>query len=371
MTTRAQSGYLVLADISGYTSFLAGTELEHAQEILGELLEVIVTSLAPTLTLSKLEGDAVFAYAPEARLARGELLLEIVEATYLAFKNRVENVHRHTTCECAACRAIPTLDLKFLAHYGHYILQSVAGRQEVVGSDVNLAHRLLKNHVAETTGWRAYALFTGACIAQMGVPATAMHAQVETYEHLGEIPTYSRDLAARYRELLAARQVVVAPQDADATLTHDFPAPPAVVWDWLTDPQKRTIWQTPRHATWRAGTRPEGGLGVGARNHCAHGKTRVVEEILDWRPFEYYTSLEVVQSKPPAQLTSTSRLEPIAGGTRLHYTAQTPMPLPRWLVRPVCRMILLRVNKLEALWASLDRCLVDAQAREVAAAEAG
>ena len=26
--------------------------------------------------------------------------------------------------------------------------------------DVNLIHRLLKNHVAEATGWRAYAMFT-------------------------------------------------------------------------------------------------------------------------------------------------------------------------------------------------------------------
>ena len=37
-----QHGYLLLADISGYTSFVAGTELEYSQDILSELLEVII-----------------------------------------------------------------------------------------------------------------------------------------------------------------------------------------------------------------------------------------------------------------------------------------------------------------------------------------
>ncbi len=33
-----QHGYLLLADISGYTSYVATTELTHSQEILTELL---------------------------------------------------------------------------------------------------------------------------------------------------------------------------------------------------------------------------------------------------------------------------------------------------------------------------------------------
>jgi hypothetical protein len=55
------TGYLVLADISGYTHYLAGVELDHAHEVLTELLETIVGSFRALLTISKLEGDAVFA----------------------------------------------------------------------------------------------------------------------------------------------------------------------------------------------------------------------------------------------------------------------------------------------------------------------
>ena len=133
MEIKTQHGYLVLADISGYTSYLAGTELEHAHEILTDLLEIIVDHFRSVLTISKLEGDAVFAHAPEARLARGETLLELIEATYVAFRDGVEAARRRTTCECNACRAIPSLDLKFLLHHGDYILQNVSGIAELVG----------------------------------------------------------------------------------------------------------------------------------------------------------------------------------------------------------------------------------------------
>ena len=42
MSTVTQHGYLVIADISGYTSFVAKTELEHSHEILSELLGLLV-----------------------------------------------------------------------------------------------------------------------------------------------------------------------------------------------------------------------------------------------------------------------------------------------------------------------------------------
>src|SRR5574338_1601031 len=144
--TPIEHGYLVLADISGYTSFLMQTELDHAQEILSDLLETIVRRFQTLLTLHKLEGDAVFAYAPESRIIRGETLLEMIEAAYVDFRERLHNVRRHTTCTCRACQNIPILDLKFMVHHGDYILQDIGGVRELAGSDVNLVHRLMKNH---------------------------------------------------------------------------------------------------------------------------------------------------------------------------------------------------------------------------------
>ncbi len=42
MDYKTQHGYLILADISGYSSFVAKSELEHAHDILSELLELIL-----------------------------------------------------------------------------------------------------------------------------------------------------------------------------------------------------------------------------------------------------------------------------------------------------------------------------------------
>src|SRR5215211_4864962 len=154
-----QQGFFLIADISGYTSYIAATELEHAQDILSELLELIVSRFQVSMKIHKLEGDAVFAYTPASTFQRGEALFELIESTYVAFRSRREAARRRTTCTCNACRNIPNLDLKFIAHYGDYFVQDVMGTKELVGSDVNLVHRLLKNHVHESTGWSAYALF--------------------------------------------------------------------------------------------------------------------------------------------------------------------------------------------------------------------
>src|SRR6266545_7896079 len=170
-----QQGYLLLADISGYTSYVASTELTHSQEILSELLELIVSRFKEWMTIHKLEGDAVFAYTPESKIERGETLFELIESTYVAFRDKREAARRRTTCTCNACRNIPNLDLKFIAHYGEYFVQDVMGARELVGSDVNLIHRLLKNHVTESTGWKAYALFTEQSLNHLNLRPEGLH----------------------------------------------------------------------------------------------------------------------------------------------------------------------------------------------------
>jgi hypothetical protein len=337
MDAKIQHGYLVLADISGYTAYLAGTELEHAHEILTELLELIVERFKITLTLAKLEGDAVFAYVPEARISRGESLLELIESTYIAFRDRREAAHRRTTCTCQACRNIPTLDLKFLLHFGDYILQNVSGITELAGSDVNLIHRLLKNHVSEATGWRAYALFTAVGLQHLGVQPEDLYTQAEAYEHLGEVTTYSQDLHARYDALVAARRVFITPAESDLVIVQDLPASPQVVWDWINDPFKRIQWDDLDEV--RPILRLRGRDGAGARNHCVHGKTISVEDVLDWRPFDYFT---VRICRQGICANRTCHLVPLESGqgTRLSTNFFMESFLPAWLTRRLARPFL-------------------------------
>src|SRR6266498_3239339 len=109
MERKTQSGYLVLADISGYTSFVAQTEIEHTGLACSYLLETIVEELDDLLSIAKLEGDAVFAYVEESKLEDCKRLLALTAQTYLASRARPYALYEQTTCPCKACKALPTL----------------------------------------------------------------------------------------------------------------------------------------------------------------------------------------------------------------------------------------------------------------------
>ena len=329
MSTITQHGYFVIADISGYTSFVANTELEHSHEILTELLELLVDKFQPLMTISKLEGDAVFAYAPESIFTRGETLLEFMESIYVAFRDKQLSVRRKTTCTCSACQNIPSLDLKFIAHHGDFIVQNIANTRELVGSDVNMIHRLAKNHVSEATGWRAYMMLTEQCLDHLHLSLEDTHIQMEDYEHLGEIKTYNIDLHKRYQEITDSRHIMIEEKDADVVIRVDFPTPPAVTWEWIQDPLKRNLW-VDKHRTYLVGERPKGRAGKGASNHCAHGKSVSTDITLDWRPFEYSTTDSYSNGKKV--VSETIRFEALPnGGTRLHDMMRFYMPLPSFL----------------------------------------
>jgi len=333
MESGISRGYLVLVDITGFTSFVATSELDHSKAILGEIFNLILRRFTPRLTLAEIEGDAVFAFAPEHQLPRGETLLEIIEATYVDFRDKQRSMTRMATCTCTACQMTGQLDLKFITHYGDFVLQDVAGKQKPLGSSVNLLHRLAKNKLGEVTGWRGYALFTDASLIRMDVHPLNVHAHTETYEHLGDVNAFSVNLADRYKELTEERTVILARGEADVVLSREFPVSPGVLWEWLNDPKKRTKWM--RGSAWHERTRPQGRTGRGATNHCSNSDA--IEYILDWRPFLYYT-VEIV--KKPLRIRMSSTLEPVPGGTRLTWCARLNGSLPRWILRGICRLFI-------------------------------
>src|SRR4029078_3542411 len=139
MLSQSEPACLVIADITGYTSYLAGVELDHAQDILAALIDTVVASLRPTFRLAKLEGDAAFTYAL-AETVDGSALIDTIERTYLPFPRPLRDTGQASVCDCNACPRMPSLDLKVLAHHGTILRQRVAGREELVGTPVLGAH---------------------------------------------------------------------------------------------------------------------------------------------------------------------------------------------------------------------------------------
>ena len=200
---RRADGPLILADIGGYTSFLRIVQVAHADDAFADgnvpdayafvssLLDGIVGKLVPPFTLSKLEGDAVFAYADaDGGLPRGDALLDCIDACYAEFQRRLGQAHEIWTCRCGACMRIDQLDLKFIVHAGPYVIQSIAGAAELVGPEVVMAHRLLKNDAVATLGTGAYALLTASAADRFDVPAAGATPMPATYEHYDPIDTF-------------------------------------------------------------------------------------------------------------------------------------------------------------------------------------
>ena len=318
---------LLIADISGYTEYLSTVEIDHAQDILADLIGTVVTGLRPQFRLAKLEGDAAFCFAPADKVD-GSMLLDTIEHCYFGFRRRRRDVRQATSCECNACMQIPDLNLKFVAHHGLVVRQKLAGREELLGSDVIVAHRLLKNEIIEKLKIPAYVALTDKLVQQMSIDPVALHMveHSETYDHIGEIKVWVHDLERRWQEEDSRQRVFVDEAGAIFGSTIPIAAPPQVVWEFMTTPGRRMQWQAPGGVTSVDEiVKPGGRRGMGTVNHCMHGPDALVEQVLDWRPFDYFTDLTTM---PPAmgglKFTMTYEFEPTPTGTLFHSRVAAP-----------------------------------------------
>jgi hypothetical protein len=140
---------LLIADIGGYTEYMSThrMSLAHAEVNTGRLLEKVIDA-APEFDLIEIEGDAAF-LACEAEAsddASVALTLRAATAMHRAFHHERRYVATNL-CPCQACTQAENLKLKFVAHVGEVATQTIRQRRKLVGIDVILVHRLLKNAV--------------------------------------------------------------------------------------------------------------------------------------------------------------------------------------------------------------------------------
>jgi len=325
MLPRPELAHFAIADISGYTSFLAGVELDHAQDIIADFMDTVVKGLRPPFRLAKFEGDAAFVYAV-AEKVDGSLLQDTIESAYFKFRRRLRDVKQASTCECKACVAMSDLDFKFVVHHGEMVKQKMGGREELAGRDVILVHRLLKNTVSEKVGSRAYALYSDACIQTMGMNPSAqgLDEHRETIDIIGDVKLWLRDLEEAWKKESERTHVEVTRADAYVTWDFDIAAPRQTVWEHFTVPGQRQKWWPADAIIETSSNRRRG---IGTENHCMHGKDAIVEEVLDWRPFDYFTvsTLLPIPGAPKIMMTHAFQ-DRINGATHIEMRVAKPKP---------------------------------------------
>jgi len=323
--TTTQHGYLIIADITGYTMYLSQSELEHAQEVLKTLLELLLDHTKPPLTISRTAGDAVISYALLGTALQGQTFVELVEDTYVAFRRAIELMVLNNLCLCNACTNIANLDLKFFVHSGAFGIQRLGGSDELVGSDVNLIHRLLKNHVVEQTGIRAYTLYTDAAIEQLGLQGfrEKLAAHHESYEHLGEVAVWIQDMHVTWQAKKESLRITIPPERVGMQGVVEIDMPPHRVWDYLAQPEfrSRLIGSDRQEIV----NRKDGRVAEGSVFQCYHGDQLILQTVLQWRPFEQMTTEDLVPIPGGhIRVLVDYRLEPMDGHTRFVQTFGRP-----------------------------------------------
>lgn len=319
-----QQGFFLIADITGYTQYLNESELDHAQAILTSLLNLLIEHTRPPLIISRLAGDAVISYGLSGHFVTGQTFAESLEDTYVSFRRMVELMVHNTTCPCNACRNIASLDLKFFVHYGAFAVQRLDAHDELVGSDVNLLHRLLKNHVTDALGLRAYTLYSDAAIHALGLENLSGLVRLEeTYEHLGTVAVWIEDMHPVWEMKRRVSQAGIKPERELMRATIDIALRPELVWDYLVQPDHLNVLLNATRVA--VAKQPGDRTTTGSIFQCYHGSSIQPLTVVEWLPFER------IVTEFPAMSTAGQcefRLEPIEGGTRFTQVMSKAQGLP-------------------------------------------
>ena len=180
---------IFIPDISGFTEFVTQTESKHSSHIISELLEEVIKVNTIGLEISEIEGDAILFYK-KGDPPKLEELLDQAEKMFNAFHYYIKIIERDNVCRCGACLNSSKLTLKFVCHYGTLDEVRVQNFTKIMGSDVILSHRLLKNSIKS----KEYILFTDKYMLTQDKPKSLgewveIKDHVETFDNFGQLFT--------------------------------------------------------------------------------------------------------------------------------------------------------------------------------------
>ena len=182
-----KSAIIYLPDISGFTKFVTETEIRHSEHIISELMEVILKSNLLDFKISEIEGDAVLFYRTGAP-PKIEEVIELSKQMFLNFHNHLRIIERDNVCQCGACQTVSNLTLKFITHFGNLSEVEIRDFNKIMGSDVILAHRLLKNKVDS----REYLLLSEKYLETQSFVSNDVEEWITYKENVEEIDSFGK-----------------------------------------------------------------------------------------------------------------------------------------------------------------------------------
>jgi uncharacterized protein YndB with AHSA1/START domain len=256
------NGTFVLADIGGYTTFLSDVGIEHAKEITSHLFNRLVDVDPCRWKVGNVVGDCLFMYSDSG--GSPDEVFAYLRQLYESFRESIEAVAAGSTCRCGACDRSADLALKYVVHAGEFDTQQIAGRQELIGSEIVVAHRLLKNSVPV----REYALLTAPLADAAEASGLAAMPGRDEYQDLGSLHYVYVDLQPVREAFAKGREIYLSEADSDVTVSIEIAAPPDLVWRVVNDGDKATQWAPTLIEVESLQGKPDE---VGSIHTCLHG----------------------------------------------------------------------------------------------------
>ncbi|MDQ3292118.1 MAG: DUF2652 domain-containing protein, partial [Bacteroidota bacterium] len=185
-----QPALIFIPDISGFTKFVNETGIAQSRTLIADLLEIIIEANILDMKLSEIQGDAVLFYRTGPPPSVQEVINQCNQI-FLDFHNYQRIVERDRGSSLSASLAGSSLTLKVVVHYGKLSVTLIRDHIKLMGKDVIIAHRLLKNNIESDE----YVLLsegflntqTEEAIRQSFSNWTQLRVGSTHYEHLGEI----------------------------------------------------------------------------------------------------------------------------------------------------------------------------------------
>ncbi|TKB98751.1 DUF2652 domain-containing protein [Pedobacter cryophilus] len=140
--------FFCIPDLTGFTKFITSTETVFANQVITDLLNQIVSSNMLDMKVAEVEGDAVFFYRTGRLPAVGKVAKQC-KNIYDTFKEKIDSYQTSHPEEYQQFLADEQLGIKIVIHFGHISLVKIEGRTKLMGEDVILVHKLLKNGIPE------------------------------------------------------------------------------------------------------------------------------------------------------------------------------------------------------------------------------
>jgi hypothetical protein len=181
---------ICIPDITGFTRFMAETNLEFSRKIIPPLLRSLVTANNLSLKVGEIEGDAILYYR-FGELPPLQELIDQCKKFYLDFTNQLNALRNEFPDNFAKFYSSEKLSLKIILHAAEMTSTHIEGMIKLIGEDVVTVHKLLKNSIPEAE----YIMLTEKLLSNYKESTVSevlnwseIKIGMDEYEYIGAVP---------------------------------------------------------------------------------------------------------------------------------------------------------------------------------------